>query len=52
MFSATFSKDIKKLAMGILHKPVSVELHQKTLLLMLLLKKYILLLKEKNRIDY
>jgi ATP-dependent RNA helicase RhlE len=22
MFSATFSKDIKKLAMGILHKPV------------------------------
>ena len=25
MFSATFSKDIKKLAMGILHKPVSVE---------------------------
>jgi ATP-dependent RNA helicase RhlE len=25
MFSATFSKDIKKLAMGILHKPVQVE---------------------------
>jgi len=25
MFSATFSKDIKKLAMGILHKPIQVE---------------------------
>jgi ATP-dependent RNA helicase RhlE len=30
MFSATFSKDIKKLAMGILHKPVQVEATQKT----------------------
>jgi ATP-dependent RNA helicase RhlE len=25
LFSATFSKDIKKLAMGILHQPVHVE---------------------------
>jgi ATP-dependent RNA helicase RhlE len=49
MFSATFSKDIKKLAMGILHKPVSLKLHQKTLLLMLLLKKYILFAK-KNKL--
>jgi ATP-dependent RNA helicase RhlE len=49
MFSATFSKDIKKLAMGILHKPVQLKLHQKTLLLMLLLKKYILFAK-KNKL--
>jgi ATP-dependent RNA helicase RhlE len=50
MFSATFSKDIKKLAMGILHKPVQLKLHQKTLLLMLLLKKYILLQKKKTEL--
>jgi ATP-dependent RNA helicase RhlE len=51
MFSATFSKDIKKLAIGILHKPVSVELHQKTLLFAITQKVYPVA-REKNRINY
>jgi ATP-dependent RNA helicase RhlE len=50
MFSATFSKDIKKLAMGILHKPVHVEATPENTVA--IIKKYILLQREKNRIDH
>jgi ATP-dependent RNA helicase RhlE len=40
MFSATFSKDIKKLAMGILHKPVQVEATPENTTVELLFKVY------------
>jgi superfamily II DNA/RNA helicase len=51
MFSATFSKDIKKLAMGILHKPVQVEATPENTTVDAI-KKCILLQREKNRINY
>jgi ATP-dependent RNA helicase RhlE len=51
MFSATFSKDIKKLAMGILHKPVQVEATPENTTVDAITKKVYPVAKEKNRIN-
>jgi ATP-dependent RNA helicase RhlE len=48
MFSATFSKDIKKLAMGILHKPVQVEATPENTTVDAITQKCTLLQKKKQ----
>ena len=48
MFSATFSKDIKKLAMGILHNPVHVEATPENTTVDAIIQKVYIVAKEKK----
>jgi ATP-dependent RNA helicase RhlE len=50
MFSATFSKDIKKLAMGILHKPVQVEATPENTTVEAIIQKVYPCAREKNKL--